>query len=230
MASPALQTLLISAQLLGVDPKASLPPPAPASAAPQRTVVSRAALADVAKAQEGAWLARACGGNVVELAAAFDAKGELWLKLRQDGRALAFPRAALENGAETALPAGRLRLSLVKGTLTLTPLDAAGPAVSLDTQLLAKALFDAARHEKFPPVDYALAYEDGSSVPGSVSLIRADAQGNFFVNYHGLDELAKISWFVGINGTLYGVALEGRELVFYSEPVPPLRARPAVRR
>jgi hypothetical protein len=171
-------------------------------------------LADVAAAQEGAW--RPLG--VIEARAAFDAKGAPWIVLRQGGRAVAHALTDFDGGVVEEFPAGRTRTVLKNGVLQ-------GPRGDISVQDLVQALFESAKHQAFPPVDYALALEHGGLVPASVSLIRRDADGNFFVSYHSPSELAKIDWILGVNGTLYGVKLEGAALVFYSEPAPAVKAK-----
>jgi hypothetical protein len=163
-------------------------------------------LAEVIAAQQGAWTPL----GLLDARAAFDPKGEAWVYLRQENRITAHPLKAFESGVEGVV--------LENGVLK-----AAGAQVKV--QALLGALFDAAKHVQFPPVDYALAYEDGGAVPASISLLRRDAEGNFFVSYHAPAELAKIEWLLGIDGILYGVRLEGRTLVFYSEPVPAVKTK-----
>ncbi|MBI4678562.1 MAG: hypothetical protein HY748_13370 [Elusimicrobia bacterium] len=63
----------------------------------------------------------------------------------------------------------------------------------------------------------------GGAIPASVSLIREDQQGRFWVTYGKASEVAaEIKWFVAINGVMYGMKLEAPNLVFYSKPVPPV--------
>lgn len=159
----------------------------------------------------------------LELAASFDTTAQLWIKIRSQGQVVAHAQTELENGVTETLPSGTFRFLFAGGALSIVPVSPAGPKVTIQSNELVRALYDNTRRIRFDPVDYALAYEDGSTSPASVSLIRVDDNGLFWVNNHSLAELSQLSWFVGINGVLYGVKIDGDELVFVSEPVPPAR-------
>lgn len=223
MGGSAVQALLISAQLLGIDPRVTVPaaPPAKASApAPARTEIMRIPLSKIASMQKSAWVPRIVGMGTLELAASFDATGSLWIKLRSQGRASAYSRTELEKGLTQTFPSGRFNLSFADDAISIIPVDPPGPKVSIQSNELVRALYDNAKRVRFDPVDYAVAYEDGSQGPASLSLIRVDENGLFWVNYHTLGELSQLSWFVGIDGILYGVKIDGDDLVFVSEPLP----------
>jgi hypothetical protein len=230
----AFQSLLLAAQLSGVDGRVALPPavvpaPVPAAAQPAPQVVRRIPLWQVALKARLADEVRPVGLGLIGFSLGFDPQAELWAKFRQLDFASAHPVSALEKGLDEAFPVQSCRLQASGDKLSAYPTAAPQtPRADLSLDSLLERTYEAAEHVSFPPVDYAVLYEDGGLVPGSLSLLRKDDQGQFMVGYYSLADMKKdIQWFLGVDGVLYGMRIEGDGLVFYSEPVPPtLTIRP----
>jgi hypothetical protein len=231
----ALQTLLVSASLLGVDPQPALPPAVHAKAAQPKGPVKevlRIPLSEIVRNQERAWTWDENSASRVGFCAAFDPQAELWIKLKDRGATAAHKLSDFEAGVEEDFPDGRTRVVLENGYLRAFPVHSPQtPQAHVSVPSLVRGLYNAAEHVLFTPVDYALVYEDGGAVPSSLSLIREDDAGRFYISYHSKAELSQIVWLVSIDGTMYGARLQGEDLVFYSEPTPgasvPAAGRPA---
>lgn len=218
----ALQALAVSASLLGVDPRPALPPAIHAKAVQPKgpvKAVLRIPLAEIVRDQERAWTWDENSSSRIGFCAAFDPAAELWIKLKNQGRTVAHKLSDFEAGVEENFPDGRTRIVLENGYLRAFPArPPQTPQAHVSVPALTRSLYNAAEHVLFTPVDYAVVYEDGGQVPASLSLIREDAAGRLHVSYHSKAELAQIVWFVAIDGTLYGMKIEGSDLVFYTEP------------
>ncbi len=214
----AMQALLLSAQLAGIDTRPAPPPPV----VPAKEVL-RMALSDITRDQERAYVWEPVGRGNIGFSVGLDPKADLWAKFRQRDMSVAYPFASLEKGVDADLPVESYRFLSDGGMIRAFPLnEPQSPQANVSVPQLLRGIFDAAQHVLFTPVEYAVLYEDGSLVPGSVSLIREDNAGRFYVSYHSIEELKTIQWFVSINGTMFGMRLEGGDLVFYSKPTPPL--------
>ncbi|MBI3553041.1 MAG: hypothetical protein HY077_11050 [Elusimicrobia bacterium] len=225
MASATLKALLVSAQLMGISAVPVPPAASPRAVPPKGPVkeVLRIPLSEITRNQERAWVYEQAGRGTLGFCAALDPKADFWIKLRQNDRFAAHPLNDFEAGVEEDFPSDRYKIVLENGMLRAFPVDPPqSPQAHVSTPALLRGLYETAEHVLFTPVEYAVAYEDGGLVPASVSLIREDNAGRFFVSYHSKAELSEIQWFVSIDGTMYGMKLEGDDLVFSSEPTPAL--------
>lgn len=221
----ALGSLALAAALLGNGaPSTAPPPPAVPKAvktAGQPQEVLRLSLADVDRDQARAVDWQAAGRGSVGLSVGFDPKADLWVKFRQKGHVSAHPLAALRAGVEEFFPDDNYRLSVDNGMARAVPLAPPhSPQASASLPSLIRALYDAALHVRYQIVEYAVVREDGASIPASICLIRQDASGRFWVTYRKPEELKTINWLASVNGTLFGMRLEGNDLAFYTKPTP----------
>lgn len=203
----------LSALVLAAGLVAPSLPPAPVvngraviAAAPV-TEVTRLSLYEIVEAEMNGFVD--FGG--VALSAAFDFRGESWVKVRVGEETKAF---ALSTLPVDAVVGGRsLRVALAKGVVS------AGPAKARYGDLIA-ALFKAARHvHPHAVLDYAVVAEKGGGMPPSLCLIRKDDEGTFWITYRKPEELAAPSWFAAVNGVLKGMVFEGLDLVFVEKPI-----------
>ncbi|MCX5795856.1 MAG: hypothetical protein NTY77_10210 [Elusimicrobia bacterium] len=224
----AFQALLLSAQLAGVDGRVAPPPSAapalaPLAAQPAPREVLRIPLQEIVSQADRAAESRQVGRGDIGFSLGLDPQADLWVKFRQGSRAAAHPVADLEQGLDEAFPVEAYHFAVKDWMIRAYPAaQPQTPQADVSVAALLRRTYELAEHVLFTPVEYAVLYEDGGLVPGSVSLIREDAQGQLMVNYNKLADVQKeIQWFLGVNGVLYGMKVEGGQLVFYSEPVPP---------
>lgn len=223
---PVWQSLLVAAQLAGVS--ASLPtaptatPTLPAALADVPKPILRLSLKEIAQDQDRAFTDVPIGRTAVAFALGFDPEAELWVKVRQQGQNLAFPRAKLETGVEADLPAERYKFLYENGAIRFfSAYDPQSPHSRVSVGELLRNLYNAAQLVVFSPVEYAVVYEPGGLVPASICLLRRDQAGTIWITHKTLEEMATIRWFLAINGMMTGMRLEGQDLVFYNKPVPP---------
>ncbi|MCH8851049.1 MAG: hypothetical protein IID41_00190, partial [Planctomycetes bacterium] len=87
--------------------------------------------------------------------------------------------------------------------------------------------YNVSLHVLFTPIEYAVTYEDGNLSTASISLIREDNVGRFWLTYKTRPERRKIHWFVSINGIHHGMKIVGDDLVFYTKrPATPADFKP----
>ena len=222
----ALQALILSAQLAGIDTR--LPPPPPVrlavvrEAAAEPKPVLALTLKEIVSEQERAVSWSEVGRGRIGFSVGLDPEASLWVKFRQGARAAAYPPADLENGVEEKFPVERYRFLLENGMVRALPvLPPQYPQANVSLPGMIRSAYELAAHVLFTPVDYAVLYEDGGLVPASVSLVREDSQGALWVTYSKASELSQIKWFLAVNGVLFGMKLEADKLVFYSKPAPP---------
>lgn len=220
-----LASLVAAAALVGSPAvPVATPPSARARAASGETIEAKATLASLAANQARAFVSRELGGAAFEAAVGFDAQGASWFKLRQGSWSAAFSEDALKAGATAALPSGPASLKLAKGVLTMT--DAAGAVATLSERELTDALYAAATRIPLGPIAYAALWEDGSSAPAALDLLRRDGEGHYFVTYRTPQEMRSGNqWIMATGGRIYGMKVSGLELVFVSKPLPPVPAR-----
>lgn len=236
-ASPALSALLLSAQLLGIDsallPAPQVPRPAAVRAAnPKQKEVLRLSLKEIVENQERAYASHPVGRGHVEFSLGLDPEADLWVKLRQDGRAVAHPLARLEAGVDEDFPVEAYRFLYENGNIRALPLaEPRSPQAIVSVPGMLRNLYELSLHALFTPVDYAVLYEDGRLGPASVSLIREDHRGTFWITHKTLKEMQTVQWFLAVDGVMFGMRLAGDSLVFYSAPVPdvPPKAAPSKR-
>ena len=215
METAAFSALLAYAHLLGVAP-------VPPALAPQPREELRIPLSEISTQQARSQDFEAVGRGYVGFTAAFDDKAELWIRLRQKEQAAAFPLAAFDKGVDVDFPVEKIHSLVENGVIRAYPVEAPqSPQAHVMIPDLLRALVTDAEHVLFSPVDYAVLYENDGLVPASLSLVREDNSGRFFVNYHSVAELAEISWFVSIDGMMHGVKIDGKDVVFYAKPAPP---------
>ena len=211
----ALTSLLLLSHSLGVAP---LPKPATIEAP---KLVLRIALQDIVRDQERAFVGRQVGRGWISFAVGLDPEADLWVKLREGRRNAAYPLDKFSEGVDHFFPSGRYRFLYENGNIRAFPVSPPqSPQAILSVVAMLRRLHRTAIHVLFTPVEYAVVYERGGDVPDSVSLIREDAGGGLWVTHKSLDEMRKIHWFVSINGTRYGMKLNGDHLDFYSVSAP----------
>jgi hypothetical protein len=163
------------------------------------------------------------GQGSIGFGVAFDPQVDYWIKLRQDQRAVAHPIADFQAGLDEKFPAETYHFVLQNGMVRAYPVDPPqSPQANVSTPALLSQAYNLAQHVLLTPFEYAVFYEDGALVPASVTLIRENDAGQFLLTYCKAEDAQKqIQWFLTMDGTLYGMQLEGDQLVFYSEPQPP---------
>lgn len=220
-AGPAFQALIAAAALVGFEP-APVPPAVIRAVADERPKeILRLSLSEIARDQARAAQRQTVGRGAISFSVGFDPEAALWIKLEQERRIEARTWAQLEQGFELDLPVEPVRFVLEQGMVRAIPLTPPySPQTSVSFPSLLRGLTNAAVQVQFAPVTYSVVYEDGSSVPASICLIREDREGRFWVTHNTLAELRAIQWFVSINGSMRGMRLEDQELVFYSKPTP----------
>lgn len=230
-AAGAIQMLILSAQLAGID----APPIAPLSVAKSKArtaptspqLVMRVPLDEIARRQDQAGFDRIAGRGRIHFAIGFDPQAYPWVKLSQGGYSSAYPLSKLKQGVEEAFPAEAYRFLYDHDSIRAVPLDAPQtPQAEVQRMELVENLYHTAARVSFPFVRYAVLYEDGGLVPGSICLLRREGPGHFEVSYHKLEDLKEIEWFLGVSCVLYGIRLEHGSLAFYSKPIPDCEAEP----
>jgi len=221
---PALSMLLLTAQTAGVDVDKTAaapgisPPPIEELQAPKP--VLRLGLKEIVENQSRAqWWGDAGRGRVgFSLAVGPE---ELWGEFREKGAARAWSLSELTRGVNARLYLETYSFLYQGGLVRVIPaFGRQTPQASFSVSEMLRYLHTAAIQVLFSPVRYAVLYEDGRLAPASVSLLRQDSVGQLWVTYKKVEDLDRIHWFVSINGTLFGMRLEGSELVFYSKPTP----------
>jgi hypothetical protein len=224
----AFQALLLSAQLAGAAGKpalsAALPAPlVPAAAQPAPKPVLSIPLREIAAEQDRAVAYADVGRGRIGFNIALDPQAELWVEFRQGGRLAGYPLPALEKGVDARFPVEDYRFAVQDWVVRAYPLlQPQSPQASVPVPALLRSSYELALHVLFDPVEYAVLYEDGASgVPASLSLLREDRDGTLYVTFSKLSDLqTKLKWFLAVNGTMFGMKVEGDSLVFYSQPVP----------
>lgn len=216
-----LSSLILAAQIAGTV--ITVPPPLPPSARPavppQAKPVLTLTLKEIASDQSRAAISERVGKGVISFSVGLDPKADLWINLRQEEHSLARPLKDFESTLEADFPVERYGFLYENGNIRAFPTEhPRSPQAIVSVPSMLRSLYNASLHVLFTPVEYAVVYEDGSRVPGSVSLIRQDYTGRFMITHKSLQELAQVVWFVSINGTFYGMRLEGENLVFYAKP------------
>ncbi len=217
----ALAAVALAAGLTGLQPVSVT---SPTGAPGRRTVakpILRVSLDEIVRDQDRAYEAHAVGRHAVELSVGFDPKANLWAKFRQAGAVEARAVDSLAEWNDIELPNESYRAIYESGMLRLHPaLDPRTTHTVVSVPQLISGVYNAAIHVLMGNiVEYAVVHEAGP-VPASICLIRRDRGGRMWITYRTLDEMREIQWFVSVNGTLHGMRLEGRELVFYSKPAP----------
>lgn len=205
----ALESLVLSAQLLGLSAPAPKPLDVPSP-------VLRLDLAEVQRDQDRAWQDLQVGAHAVGLTAAFNEQAGLVIKLRQAGVTLSYHQSALVGGKEIQLPRGRYKVWHENGIVRIFALDERGGG-QLFAMDLVRSLYNAAVIVRLGVVDYAVVQGHDS-----ISFLRRDDAGRYYVAYRPAARLARIEWLLAVNGLMYGVRLEGASLAFYSKPLPPV--------
>ncbi|MBI4387013.1 MAG: hypothetical protein HY551_06495 [Elusimicrobia bacterium] len=212
----ALRALIVWASFAGVGTPFTRVDPVIES---DPTEIERAALREVLRAQERIYETRPIASAALDFGIGFDPTGYAWGKFRQRGYAAAFSVEKLKEGLEWNFPSSRYRLSFSRGNFSASPARQQSPVAEVPLLILLSRAFEEGRQVQFGPVRYALLYEDGRDIPGSLSLLRKDEDGIFWVTYNGLEQArAGIRWFLSVNGTLFGLRLEGEHIVFYKKP------------
>lgn len=197
----AIQSLVVAANLLGVDASAPQQPVQP-------TPLFSVALADVVARQNAA-----CRPMYqFDVCLAFGTGYETWFKFKRAGGAtVAFSESQLREGRELE----GLRLSYAEGALTV------GERKAPIAELLTAVYKGAERVRLGALVDYAVLWEDGALVAKSATFLRQDQNdGTFYLAWRPAARLASHEWLLAVNGIMYGPRLEGDVFRFYSKPVP----------
>ncbi len=222
----ALAALMALAGSIGVAPVAAPAPPPAASAAPETPrPILRLTLDEIRRDQDRAFQGYPLGRSWLELSVGLDPAAELWIKFRQGGEVLGRTVKALSDWNDLDLPGEPARAIYENGLLRFHPaLDPRAQHTVVPVPGLIRGLYDASLHVLLGgAVDYAVVVEDGP-VPESLCLLRRDNGGTIWVTHRSKAEMAELQWFLAVNGTLYGMRMEGDSLVFYSKPVPPAGA------
>ncbi|MBI5624812.1 MAG: hypothetical protein HY924_13625 [Elusimicrobia bacterium] len=226
----ALSSLLVWAQVLGVD---ATPAPLPevravavAEAPAQPQVILTLPLKEIVADAERAFTWQPVGRGAIGVSVGFDPLAEVWVKFKQDRVRSAHSLTSLAKGVTERFPVETYKFTAEKDTVTAFPVqEPQTPQATASVQAMLRQVYTAAAHVQVPLVEYAVLFEEerqGSAIPASVSLMREDRYGNFWITYGTAAEAAKgIKWFVGVNGVIYGMRLEGSNLVFYSKVLPP---------
>lgn len=221
----ALGSLALAAALAGAPPPPPVPSPRPAPGrrADGETVLVRAPLAGLAAAQSRGTLTRTFGGAPLIASLSFDAEGYSWLTLRQGAWSASYSESARAAGASADLPSGAASLKEERGVVRLSA--ASGETLELGEGALVDALYAAATKIELGPVTYAALWQDGSGTPAALDLLRRDGNGDYYVTYRTPAQMRSgTQWVMAANGLIYGMRLEGAELVFLHKPLPPVAA------
>lgn len=230
-AGSALEALLVSALLAGVEPGSpqfpALRAPGPGTQPDAPAVFLRLSLNEISRSQERAFVSHPVGRGSMEFALGFAPKYESWIKFRQGGKTAAHGLKRLETGVEEDFPVERYRLTFGNGSVRAFPVrPPQEPQARVPMGEMLDSLYNKGLHVHFPYVEYAVLYEDGGVLPPSVALLRLDHEGTYWLTHKETKELKWIFWFLAVDGTMYGMRLEGMDLVFHSKPVPPV-SRPS---
>ncbi|MFA6003293.1 MAG: hypothetical protein WC881_04420 [Elusimicrobiota bacterium] len=219
----ALQALLLSAGLAGMD-AVPMPPPitsAPVIMAEQPQLLVSVPLAEISAAANAAAVTQPVGRGQITFRAGLDPRANTWIKFQQDKIITAHPESELTGGIQERFPAGTYRFAIKGDALHASPIAAPHtPAAQVSVSGLLHAAYNAAPHAAIAPLKYAMLYEDGSLIPASVCLLRKDDNGILWVTYAKAADLQRIQWFVAVNGVMYGMKLEGEALAFYAQTMP----------
>jgi len=214
----AARAVAMAASLAGVDaPRAPLVP----AARPVKTAgaalleVARVPLSQAQGAREQGYVSRPAGFAAIEAAIAADGTGDFWVRLRQDGRVLAWPAAELENGARACFPSACYQVRASGGRLTVEPEGGQeGRAAFSFDELSARVLATAPRVKLSDSVQYSVVAEPGPRPAQSVVFWHRDLSGAVWLAYRAPAELARTTWLVVIDGVYFGVRQDGTDLVF----------------
>jgi hypothetical protein len=213
-----LESLILSAQLSGVSP-AGLEAPkfaaAAAKGAPQAVLTLK--LADI-RVRHDAIETRARVGRGEFGFSLLSGPESLHFIARQDGVEKHWPLAELKDGVSGEFPKQRIGLKRDGEFVRVSPANPPPDAEALvSVPELVDSLYAEAIRIVADIVRYAVVYEDGGRAPAAVSLLRRDSQGMYWISYRPVDRLKSIHYFVAVNGVLYGMRLEGENLVFYAK-------------
>lgn len=223
----ALQALFLSAQLAGISPDTASPSLSfhgvPVEPQGGLRVVSKISLDKISLRQKSAFLTRPAGQGAMDFSLGFAPDTELWLKFRQDNQRQkltgAYPFASVQKGFVSRFPLGYYRIWSKDGLIHADP--ATGPTepkASVSLTEVFESLLNRCVTIRIGPITYAILREDGALLPASVSLLRKDTAGRYWVTYNADKDLSQIQWFVSVDGVLYGLRREGETLAFYSKP------------
>lgn len=221
-ASPTLDTLRG-----GRSPAAPAPPP-PASTTAGRSdqprKIASFTLEELERAREATWLDGQVGEGRLAFNLGFDMDKGVWFLAREGEAAAAFLLDELDAGQVRDLPSGPVELIRVQSGLVLVrPADRqTGPVANVSVPQLIQSAYAASPQLDLTAVRYSIVRDrgEGGRSP-SITLLRRDGGGRLYFAHHSDAELAKIVWFVAIDGRLYGMKLDGPALSIYSKPVPP---------
>ncbi len=219
MVNSALAALLLSAGLAGIEPVMIEVPSVPGSAkATAQKEVLRLSFDDIIRDQVRARVYHDVGrGRVGFIAAIGPDPDLLWVKVSQGRRTAAHPLSRLESGVVEHFPVESYKFLYQNGFVRAFPLyEPRSPQANVSAPGLIRGLFNTALRVLINPVEYAVILEEGPA-PASVSLLREDYGGRLWVTHKSLDDLSAIHWFVAVNGVMYGMKRERRELVFFSK-------------
>lgn len=214
--------MAVSPQGTGIPRVPQPPPPAQVTVRTENRAqeILRLTLDEIRKDQERAWEGRDVGGYWLEFMAGFDPEVELWVKVRaRSGRVMAFSFEELQGGVNVTLDYIPFRVILEGGTLRVFRRDMQHQHVLVSLPVLIRALYDRAIHVLFPITEYAVLREE-FPLPDAIVLLRRDYSGRLWATYYVDEQMGTIRWFLAENGVLYGMQLEGDDLVFYNKPVP----------
>jgi hypothetical protein len=116
METAAFSALLAYAQMLGVPAPITVP-----TVEPREEL--RISLAEISSQQARAQDTQPVGRGRVSFTAALDDKAGLWLRLRQEDSAAAFPRADFDKGVDLDFPAGGVHALIENGVLRAYPVE-----------------------------------------------------------------------------------------------------------
>lgn len=178
----------------------------------------RLTLADLRRDQERGFEGRDVGGVWLEFAAGVDPVEKLWVKVRGASRQVrAFNLAELKEGFSDNVEGVRFRFIVEDGTLRVTREDNQHTHAHVSLPQLIRGLHTAALHVLLGTNEYAVVKQD-FPLPDAVALIKEEITGQLRVTYFRDEELGKTLWFLYNGGLLYGMKLDGTDLVFTSKP------------
>jgi hypothetical protein len=149
------------------------------------------------------------GARALALQMTFDGQGEPWLKVREGAATKAAALAKLGEPVALNLPGGPVTVQSRGRKIAIGNVEVAHDALNA-------AVFGNARKIQIGPVPYALLYEDGSTVPASVSLVR-ESGGRYFVSYHTVASLSSHQWILAADGLMWAIRLDASELGVYAK-------------
>jgi len=208
----ALQTLVLAAQVAGVSPSALEAPAFESGIANSPQPILSLPLAEIRAAQNSSIIVREVDGVSLSFSAASGPE-MLWLRVSGEDETHQWSWKTLSGGVSASFGGKIVKISADdRGLINVG-------SVSFNLLDEMWRLYGKAVHIRIDPVLYAVTYEDGSAgIPHSISLIRRDTQGMGWIAYRDSQRLATIHYFIAVNGVLYGMRLEGENLVFYAKP------------